>query len=421
MINTNENVISINEAIRRKLNLLNSGISNLKKHSKRLRAINENCLIFPQKINTHQHLINSLGRRIPVPNISEELLKTDKDILLIEKLKKSYERHSIHLPSLKIIESRSTYYYNEFEKRSKIVLVLIKLVQCKIELTITLIRITNYTIEIHYSEINKIISESDENIISVYPGYHNETSKIDEESSNLDLQIYLRLEFLEKLITQKIDILNKDSKRDIFNDPDLRSIPIDFANQKTQCTTFLFVAANPSDETRLKSLIEYEKIKDLLELQKIYVYLPVFAATTDRLIKALKKNPNIVHFAGHGNKDGIKLLNRDNDTGTLASNQTLIELFDPFKEHIRLVVLNSCFSKSQAKDISQLGIYVIGMSDELNEDKEIAIIFSSTLYNVLAENLNIEKAFKSATALYHSEFDGESNKPELWKDGVQIL
>ena len=65
----------------------------------------------------------------------------------------------------------------------------------------------------------------------------------------------------------------------------------------------------------------------------------------------LDESPAIVHFSGHGDIDGIAI---EDSLGNakLIDTSAIGNLFELFSENIKCVVLNSCYSESQAMEIS---------------------------------------------------------------------
>ncbi len=79
--------------------------------------------------------------------------------------------------------------------------------------------------------------------------------------------------------------------------------------------------------------------------------------TIERFVAAMNLKPDIVHFAGHGEKSGIMLVD-DRNTPQVVPIGALKRLFKQHKDTTNIVILNSCYSAEQAEAISELGIYV---------------------------------------------------------------
>ncbi len=183
----------------------------------------------------------------------------------------------------------------------------------------------------------------------------------------------------------------------------------------------LFLAANPKNEIRLQVDKEYRKIDERLKMSTHRTYQleqPQFSVTIEGMLQAFSQTqPEIVHFAGHGEKAGIFITNEANES-LLVPNNALKRLFRQYKDTVQVVVLSACYSEAQAQIISELGIYVVGMSDEIAD--EAAIVFSTGFYLGLGENQPVEQAFTTALITLETKFPNEANLPVLWKDGAKI-
>ena len=183
----------------------------------------------------------------------------------------------------------------------------------------------------------------------------------------------------------------------------------------------LFLAADPSDQARLEIDREYREIKKQIQLGKnrdsIEFLIPEFALTINELIRAMNQNPSIVHFTGHGEKNGIIITNPENETKPMPA-KALERLFRQHKAELRLVFLSSCYSAKQAKAISALGFYVIGMNTAIED--LAAQSFATGLYNGLGEGKKIEQAYDDAMIQLEAEYPDSARIPVIWKDGVKL-
>ena len=149
-------------------------------------------------------------------------------------------------------------------------------------------------------------------------------------------------------------------------------------------TKILFLGANPSKSSRLKLDEEMKKIQTNLKLAKERDQLILkqeWAVTIDTLMQAiLDESPNIVHFSGHGQQEGIILQNEIGEP-KIVSTEALASLFKLFKDTISCVILNSCYSESQAKAIKEHIAHVIGMKSGIPD--RAAIVFSTGFYKAI--------------------------------------
>lgn len=157
----------------------------------------------------------------------------------------------------------------------------------------------------------------------------------------------------------------------------------------------LFLGASPIDEVRLRIDEEVRDIENglkLAALRDLFELKSQWAITTKTLQQAMLDNhPTIVHFSGHGDISGIAV---EDSIGNakLIENDAIGSLFELFSKDIKCVVLNSCYSESQALEISKHIPYVIGMKKSVND--EAAIAFSLGFYAALGAGKDIEFAFK---------------------------
>jgi len=166
----------------------------------------------------------------------------------------------------------------------------------------------------------------------------------------------------------------------------------------------LFLGASPIDEVKLRIDEELRDIETGLKmatLRESFELKSKWAITTKSLQQAmLDENPTIVHFSGHGDVDGIAV---EDSLGNskLIENNAIGGLFDLFKENIKCVVLNSCYSESQAIEIAKHIPFVIGMKKSVND--KAAIAFSVGFYSALGAGKDIKFAFKMGTVAIQME------------------
>ncbi len=157
----------------------------------------------------------------------------------------------------------------------------------------------------------------------------------------------------------------------------------------------LFLAAEPSDEARLRLLQELRDIRKTLQLSKDrgFKLESRESVRVEDITQAIfDVNPQIVHFSGHGTSTGE--LHFENLTGKsqLVPPDALAALFERFAEKIDCVVLSACYSEISAKAIAQYIRFVIGMNQNIGD--KAAIAFSVGFYKALAANYSIEEAYE---------------------------
>lgn len=185
-------------------------------------------------------------------------------------------------------------------------------------------------------------------------------------------------------------------------------------------TKILFLAASPSDEDQLRVAAESRKIESALRAAKFRDYFELHtkhAVTPETLTQAmLDVKPDIVHFSGHGSDKGIVLEDEQGQSFFFPA-AGLKRLFSLFKDDVKCVLLNACYSEAQAEAISTHGIHVIGMNDSVND--EAATSFAEGFYQALGAGKPITFAFEMGMVRI-SPYLENADTPTLWKDGIEI-
>ncbi len=158
----------------------------------------------------------------------------------------------------------------------------------------------------------------------------------------------------------------------------------------------LFLAANPTNTGHLRLDAEYRGIEEGLrrskEREKLELESKFAVRVADLRRSLLDFEPQIVHFAGHGEgADGI-LLEDDQGNSYQVPNDALANLFELCQSHTRCVVLNTCYSETQANAIVKHIPYVVGMKRGVKDDA--ALEFAEGFYDAIGAGRSIEDAFK---------------------------
>ncbi len=161
--------------------------------------------------------------------------------------------------------------------------------------------------------------------------------------------------------------------------------------------TILFLTANPSDTTRIRTNFERLEVQD--EISKCrdreairLVYEPDVSPRI--LIDAFQRyRPEIVHFSGHGSANHEVVLASDDGASRLLQKDDLAELFRLQGESVQVVLLNACYSEKQAASLLRFVPCAIGMSTAIED--EAAINFSRTFYRSIAEGESVRRAFET--------------------------
>jgi hypothetical protein len=158
----------------------------------------------------------------------------------------------------------------------------------------------------------------------------------------------------------------------------------------------LFLSANPSNTTQLRLSEEVRTIDERLRASEVNQRFDLAQAwavrETDLADAMLRHKPHIVHFSGHGSTGGEVIL--EDNLGKLdpVSPQSLSELFGILSDNIQCVVLNACFSETQAQAIVKHVPCVVGMSNAI--DDASAVAFAGGFYRGLGWGQDVQTAFR---------------------------
>jgi hypothetical protein len=186
-------------------------------------------------------------------------------------------------------------------------------------------------------------------------------------------------------------------------------------------TKILILAANPWDTKRISPEEEYQAIKSVWQAAKqrdnfVLEYAP--AASDAELRQALLNfEPDIVHFSGHGERDGLYFQQTDGNT-QFISKEALTRLFALFAAQIKCVVLNACYSEEQANAIGHHINHVIGMNRAIGDNA--AIKFATGFYQALFNGKDIEFAFEFGCSAIDLSNISEWQTPQLKKKQTLI-
>ncbi len=184
--------------------------------------------------------------------------------------------------------------------------------------------------------------------------------------------------------------------------------------------TILFLAADPTDASRLRLGEEFREIQEKLKLaklrEKFRLELPQLSLRPADISQALlDMEPQIVHFSGHGTSTGALCFENPTGQAQLVKPDSLAALFKQFAKQVKCVLLNACYSETQAKAIGEYIQYVIGMNQAISD--KAAIAFAVGFYQALGAGRTIEDAYKLGCVQIGLQGIPEHLTPVLIKDG----
>jgi CHAT domain len=167
--------------------------------------------------------------------------------------------------------------------------------------------------------------------------------------------------------------------------------------------TILFLAANPKQTHQLRLDEEAREVRRAIERssQRDNFWIEDrWAVTSGDVRRALLDcQPTVVHFSGHGQlasatttqSEGLVF---ENETGyaQVVSADAIGNLFELFADTVECVVLNACYSATQAEAIGKHIPYVVGMQREIGD--VAAIEFSTGFYDGLLAGRTVEFAYR---------------------------
>jgi internalin A len=180
--------------------------------------------------------------------------------------------------------------------------------------------------------------------------------------------------------------------------------------------TILLLAANPKNSNPLRLQEEERDIKERLRLAG-YGTEPIKSAVAvrprDIQQSILDFDPQIIHFSGHGSDEAGLVFEDIDGNPKLISGEALADLFELFSDRLECVVLNACYSETQALAISQHISYVIGMDRKIGD--KAAIEFAVGFYTALGANKPYDFAFKLGCNAIRLAGIDEVHTPQLLK------
>lgn len=191
-----------------------------------------------------------------------------------------------------------------------------------------------------------------------------------------------------------------------------------------------FMYANPPGTVPLHCRQEFDRLIDYRNKHRDSFRLLfdlVGELTYTQLDRSLMdRNHSIVHFSGHGvvsegNQTGGLVVHNQKSSKDVLTARELKALFESLKKYnpdLRLLVLNACFSKEQAVEISKAGLYVVGTTCTI--DNEAAIQFSIAFYRQFSLSFGRSKNYHSSiveamAAGYRANIREYGTRPDVYQ------
>jgi hypothetical protein len=168
----------------------------------------------------------------------------------------------------------------------------------------------------------------------------------------------------------------------------------------TEKIRILFLSANPWTTSRILVDEEareiFEKLSEGHSGDKFELVRHTAIRPTDLQRLLMLYKPHIVHFSGHGSKAHKIILEGAPGRGKQVDPQGLVDVFRLYRDHVRLVLLNACFTKTQAWALTEVIDYSIGINRMIGD--RAGVTFAGAFYRALGFGNPIQEAFESAQA-----------------------
>lgn len=185
-----------------------------------------------------------------------------------------------------------------------------------------------------------------------------------------------------------------------WNIPDRRLGPLSEETKMTEKIRILFLSANPWTTSRILVDEEareiFEKLQEGTHRDRFELYKHAAIRPIDLQRLLMMYEPHIVHFSGHGSKTQQIILGGAPGRGKEVDSQGLVEVFALYKNHLRLVLLNACFTRTQARSLSEVIDYSVGTGKGIGDRGGVA--FAGAFYRALGFGKSVKEAFESAKA-----------------------
>ena len=184
------------------------------------------------------------------------------------------------------------------------------------------------------------------------------------------------------------------------------------------------MAANPRDTIRLRIDEEARTVEERLRetaLRTNSEFRTCWAVRQTDLTKylLLDTQPTFVHFSGHGSS-GSEIVLEDNVGDAVSVPFTVLsDMFRIFKDKVRCVVLNACWSDQQARAIAEHIDCVVGMSQSISDKS--AVHFAAGFYRGIGFGRSVQTAFELGRNELSMVAQSDYSAPQLLgKKGVDL-
>lgn len=172
----------------------------------------------------------------------------------------------------------------------------------------------------------------------------------------------------------------------------------------------LFLASNPPDTERLDLDEELRAVKQALRCSKHAARFSLEATPAPRPGELLDQlcdlEPTILHFSGHGSPSGVVLRTERGDSRPLTGDQ-IAKALAAARASVRIVILNACYSREQAKALLAYADCVVAMCGPIRN--ECARAFAVGFYRGLGARESVQTAFEQGRARFELALEDPSS------------
>jgi hypothetical protein len=162
----------------------------------------------------------------------------------------------------------------------------------------------------------------------------------------------------------------------------------------------LFLSANPWTTSRILVDEEareiFEKLQEGSCRDKFELIRHEAIRTFDLQRLLMMHEPHIVHFSGHASETHKLILGGTAGRGKEVDRKGLVEIFGLYRHHLRLILLNACFTRRQALALSEVIDYSVGTGKGMGDKGGVA--FAGAFYRALGFGKSVKESFASAKA-----------------------
>src|SRR5262245_33343402 len=183
----------------------------------------------------------------------------------------------------------------------------------------------------------------------------------------------------------------------------------------------LFLAANPRGSNPLRLGEECAEIQRELAMTPYrdeFRFESRWAVGADELMRHLMElEPTVIHISGHGGGDRGLVLQDEHGQPQPVPPRALAMMIEAAAPHVRVVVLNACYSTPQAEALRGHADCVVGMDGAIGDDS--ARMFATRFYSAIGNRRSIGNAVAQGIATLAAKQLPDEVLPRcLTRDGV---